>query len=40
MEQKQPQTRGIFDAILDRDGDGDVDLNDLSGLVGVLAGKQ
>ena len=40
MEEKQPKTRGIFDAILDRDGDGDVDLNDISGLIGVLAGKQ
>jgi|SoiMetStandDraft_5_1073268.scaffolds.fasta_scaffold252875_1 hypothetical protein len=34
MERQQPRSAGIFDAILDRDGDGDVDLNDLVGLLG------
>jgi hypothetical protein len=33
MERQQPQSAGIFDAILDQDGDGDVDLNDLVGLL-------
>jgi hypothetical protein len=32
MEQQQPRSAGIFDAILDIDHDGDVDLNDLAGL--------
>ncbi|TWU20735.1 DUF937 domain-containing protein [Bythopirellula polymerisocia] len=39
MEEKQPKSRGIFDAILDRDGDGDVDLSDLSQLAGIFASK-
>jgi hypothetical protein len=34
MEKQQPRSAGIFDAILDHDGDGDVDLNDLAGLFG------
>ena len=38
MEQKKPSSKGIFDAILDRDGDGDVDLKDLTDLAGVFAG--
>ena len=33
MEQQQPRSAGIFDAILDVDHDGDVDLNDLTGLI-------
>jgi hypothetical protein len=32
MEQQQPRSAGIFDAILDVDHDGDVDLSDLAGL--------
>lgn len=32
MEQKQPKSAGIFDAILDYDHDGDVDLEDLAGF--------
>jgi hypothetical protein len=32
MEQQQPRTSSIFDAILDQDHDGDVDLNDLAGF--------
>jgi hypothetical protein len=32
MEQRQPKAAGVFDAILDRDGDGDFDLDDLAGL--------
>jgi hypothetical protein len=32
IEQRQPKAKGVFDAILDRDGDGDVDLNDLAGI--------
>jgi hypothetical protein len=32
MEQRQPKSAGIFDAILDRDHDGDVDLADLAGI--------
>jgi hypothetical protein len=34
MERQQPRSAGIFDAILDQDHDGDVDLNDLIGLLG------
>lgn len=34
MERQQPGSAGIFSAILDQDGDGDVDLNDLIGLLG------
>jgi hypothetical protein len=34
MERQQPRSAGIFDTILDKDGDGDVDLNDLIGLIG------
>jgi hypothetical protein len=34
MEQRQPKASGIFDAILDRDHDGDVDLEDLAGIFG------
>jgi hypothetical protein len=34
MEQRQPKSAGIFDAILDRDHDGDVDLEDLAGILG------
>ena len=34
MEQRQPKSAGIFDAILDRDHDGDVDLDDLAGIFG------
>lgn len=32
MEQRQPSSAGIFDAILDADHDGDVDLDDLQAL--------
>jgi hypothetical protein len=32
IEQRQPKSAGIFDAILDRDHDGDVDLADLAGI--------
>jgi hypothetical protein len=32
IEQRQPKSAGIFDAILDRDHDGDVDLEDLAGI--------
>jgi hypothetical protein len=32
MEQQQPKSAGVFDAILDRDHDGDVDLEDLAGF--------
>lgn len=32
MEQQQPKSAGIFEAILDRDHDGDVDLADLAGI--------
>ena len=32
MEQRQPKSAGVFDAILDRDHDGDVDLDDLAGF--------
>lgn len=32
MEQRQPKATGIFEAILDRDHDGDVDLEDLAGI--------
>jgi hypothetical protein len=32
MEQRQPNSKGIFDAILDQDHDGDVDLDDLMGI--------
>jgi hypothetical protein len=32
IEEQQPKSAGIFDAILDRDHDGDVDLDDLSGF--------
>ncbi len=39
MEEKQPKSRGIFDTILDRDGDGDVDLSDLSQLAGIFTPK-
>ncbi len=34
MEQRQPNAASIFNAILDRDHDGDVDLDDLVGLLG------
>lgn len=33
MDKQQPKAAGIFDAILDRDGDGDFDLDDLAGLL-------
>jgi len=32
MERQQPKSAGIFEAILDQDHDGDVDLEDLAGL--------
>lgn len=32
IEQRQPKSSGIFEAILDRDHDGDVDLADLAGI--------
>ena len=32
MEQQQPKSSGVFEAILDRDHDGDVDLEDLAGF--------
>jgi hypothetical protein len=32
IEERQPKSTGIFEAILDRDHDGDVDLNDLAGI--------
>jgi hypothetical protein len=32
MERRQPKASQVFDAILDRDHDGDVDLDDLAGL--------
>lgn len=32
IEQRQPKAKGVFDAILDRDGDGDFDLDDLAGI--------
>jgi hypothetical protein len=32
METRQPKAASVFDAILDRDHDGDVDLDDLSGF--------
>jgi hypothetical protein len=32
IEQRQPKSAGIFEAILDRDHDGDVDLDDLAGI--------
>jgi hypothetical protein len=32
MEERQPKSTGIFEAILDRDHDGDVDLEDLAGI--------
>jgi hypothetical protein len=34
IEQRQPKSAGIFEAILDQDHDGDVDLNDLVGIFG------
>ena len=33
MEKREPKSTGIFEAILDRDHDGDVDLTDLAGIV-------
>jgi hypothetical protein len=33
IEQRQPKSAGIFEAILDRDHDGDVDLEDLAGIL-------
>jgi hypothetical protein len=32
MEERQPKSAGVFEAILDRDHDGDVDLEDLAGI--------
>ena len=32
IEQRQPKSADVFDAIFDRDHDGDVDLNDLAGI--------
>jgi hypothetical protein len=32
IEQRQPKSTGIFEAILDHDHDGDVDLADLAGI--------
>jgi hypothetical protein len=34
MEKRQPKSTGVFEAILDRDHDGDVDLEDLAGIFG------
>jgi hypothetical protein len=34
MEERQPNAANVFNAILDRDHDGDVDLDDLAGLLG------
>lgn len=34
IEQRQPKSAGIFEAILDQDHDGDVDLADLIGILG------
>jgi Bacterial protein of unknown function (DUF937) len=34
MEERQPKSAGVFEAILDRDHDGDVDLEDLAGIFG------
>jgi hypothetical protein len=31
-DKQQPKAAGILDAILDQDGDGDFDLDDLTGL--------
>ena len=33
MEERQPKSAGIFEAIFDQDHDGDVDLNDLAGIL-------
>lgn len=37
IEQRQPKSAGIFEAILDKDHDGDVDLSD---LIGIFAGSK
>lgn len=34
IEQRQPKSAGIFEAIFDQDHDGDVDLDDLAGILG------
>jgi hypothetical protein len=34
MEERQPKSAGVFEAILDKDHDGDVDLADLVGIFG------
>lgn len=34
IEKRQPRSSGIFEAILDRDHDGDIDLEDLVGILG------
>lgn len=39
LEQRQPKAKGIFDTILDRDGDGDVDMDDLNQLAGIFMRK-
>ncbi|MBA4107181.1 MAG: hypothetical protein C0485_15660 [Pirellula sp.] len=39
IEDQQPKAKGIFDAILDRDHDGDVDMDDLNQLASMFMKK-